>query len=95
MSTPKQSPKHVSLPLFSFHWNAGAAGALGGKLLEQVGPGVSLEVLAGGRATFQSYLERCNSQTSLLAAGTLDKQACSALRYTPAPPPRTEWKEKV
>ena len=60
---------------------AGAAHGEGQKLLEEVGPGVSLESLAVGRSSFQSYLERCNRQAGMLAAGTLDTQGRRALRY--------------
>lgn len=52
----------------------------GQRLLEDVGPGLSLQSLTGGRATFQGYLERCNAQAGMLADGTLDKQARRALR---------------
>ncbi len=60
---------------------AGGAHGEGQKLLEEVGPGVSLGSLAVGRASFQSYLEKCNTQAGMLAAGTLDTQARRALRY--------------
>ncbi len=59
---------------------AGVAGGEVQKLVAEVGPGVSLESLAVGRASFQGYLERCNSQAGMLAAGSLDKQARQALR---------------
>jgi len=59
---------------------AGGAHGKGQKLLEEVGPGVSLESLAVGRASFQSYLERCNTQAGMLAAGALDTRARRALR---------------
>lgn len=52
----------------------------GQRLLEDVGPGLSLQSLTGGRATFQGYLERCNTQAGMLTNGTLDKQARRALR---------------
>lgn len=52
----------------------------GQKLLEDVGPGVSMESLAAGRATLQGYLETCSSQAGLVATGTLDKRARHALR---------------
>ena len=55
-------------------------GAEGQRLLEDVGPGLSLQSLTGGRASFQGYLERCNTQAGMLANGTLDKQARQVLR---------------
>lgn len=61
--------------------HAGVGVREGQKLLEELGPGVSLEGLAAGRTPFQAYLERCNSQAGLLAAGALDKQARRALRH--------------
>ncbi|KAL0024070.1 hypothetical protein WJX79_002966 [Trebouxia sp. C0005] len=59
---------------------SGGAHGEGQKLLEEVGPGVSLGSLAVGRSSFQSYLEKCNTQAGMLAAGTLNSQARRALR---------------
>ena len=56
----------------------------GQRLLEDVGPGLSLQSLTGGRATFQSYLETCSAQAGMLANGTLDKQARRVLRSAPS-----------
>ena len=52
----------------------------GQRLLEDVGPRLSLQSLMGGGATFQSYLETCSAQAGMLANGTLDKQARRVLR---------------
>lgn len=53
------------------------------KLLEDVGPGVSLGGMAGGQTSFQQYLIRRDAQAGLQATGSLTKQARSALRLIP------------
>ena len=51
------------------------------RLLEDAGPGVSLEGMAAGRMNFQQYLEQCTAQAGSQAAGASNKQTRSALRY--------------
>ena len=53
------------------------------RLVEEVGPGLSLNGLGLGRASFQSYLDRSSSQAGMLATGALHQQARQALRYAP------------